>query len=140
MKQIELSLVAIDKVFILKIVNPSTAPVRIWSTRFSSGYASFCFQVTAENGNQCFIRRKPAIWTVNMPDVVSIQAGQAHIEKFELADGTWDLSQCLFNQQSEIDLCAVLEIFPDENTVLFDVIQGRYESNRLHITSNFINI
>jgi len=138
MKQIKLRLNAIEKALSLEIINVSPTPIRIWSMKCSWGYDSIYFQVSERNRNKCLIRRKPTIWTVNLPDAVTIQPGQAHVEKFDLTDETWDLSG-LINLQPDIDFYAVIEIVPDTYTIKFNVIEGRSESNKLQLKSYLIN-
>ena len=131
MQPIELSLSYIERVFSLEIANVSQTPVRIWSARFSLGYDAISLRVSARNGNPCLIRRKPTIWTVNIPDFILIQSGHSHIQKLDLNDGTWDFNECSIDLDTEIYISAILEITRDEYTARHDVITGFYESNHL---------
>lgn len=70
-----------------------------------------------------------------MPDFILILPGGAHLQDLDLNDGSWGLSECNIDPQTEIDISAVLEIVPDENTATYDVITGRFESNKLQFRS-----
>ena len=131
----DLNLTYIEKVFNLAIANRSQSVVSIWSPSYSFGYYSVYFQVSPQNGKRCSIKRMPKRWTVNIPDLILIQPGEAYLQHFDLNDGTWDLSKCGSDRQTAIDIGAILEIEPDENTVTYGVITGHHESNRLHFRS-----
>jgi hypothetical protein len=140
MQPIELRLTHVEQVFRLEIANTSQTPVRVWSTNFSLGYYSIYLLVSPPNETPCLIKRKPKRWTVNVPDSVVIQPGDAHFEKLDLHDGTWDNSGCSIDPRSEVDVGAVVEISPDKDTARYGVITGRYESNRQRIKwSEIIN-
>ncbi len=135
MNPLDLRLIYLNRVFRLEIVSVSQEPIRIWKTTFSYGYDSIYFHVYDRNGISCFIRRKPLRWTVNVPDFIIVLPGDSHFQDLDLNDGSWDLSECNIDPQTEIDISAVLEIVPDENTAKYEVITGRFESNRLHFES-----
>lgn len=135
MQPIDLNLRYVESVFSLEIANASQTLVRIWSTRFSLGYDSIYFLVHALNGNSCLIRRKPTIWTVNVPDFVSMQPLQIHVEKFELNDGTWELSDCSIDLHAAIDIGAVVDIASNGDTDTYGIMTGHFESNKLQFRS-----
>jgi hypothetical protein len=117
----------------LEIANVSQAPVRIWTTNFSLGYFSICLVVSPPARAPCTVKRKPARWTVNVPEYVTIKAGDVHGETLDPHDGTWDKRQCHIDPPSDVDVTAVLEITPDEHTARYQVVTGRFESNTLRI-------
>jgi hypothetical protein len=135
MQQIKLNLSHAGRVFSLEITNTSHSPVRIWSAGFSYGYYSIYVQVSPLNGKPCFIRRVPARWTVNIPDFILIEPDSSHVQELDLDDGTWDMSNCEVDLQTEIDISAILEITNDENTTKYDIITGFYESNHIRFKS-----
>lgn len=130
--KLNLSYIESERAFRLEIANVSPTSVRIWSTTFSLGYDSIYFRVSARNGNTCFIRRKPARWTVNIPDFTLILPNDVCVQEFKLNDGTWDVRKCSVDPQTEVDIGALLEIVPDENTSTYGIATGRFESNSLH--------
>ena len=121
--------------FRLEIANASQSPVRIWSAEFSLGYDSVYFRVSAHDGRECFIRRKPAIWSANVPEFVSIQPGRNHALRIDVNDGTWVLKHCRIEPRTKIEIAAVLEIPDDEISKELAVTTGRYESNNLEFGS-----
>lgn len=136
MKQLEIHLSYYEGVFNLRITNVSQAPVRIWSSGFSSGYSSIYLRVSPSHGDACSIVRKPKRWTVNIPDTVLLAPGDSHSEKLDLNDGSWDLEGCPLDPQTEIRVSAILEITADENTAKYGVMVGRFVSNELSFSSS----
>jgi hypothetical protein len=123
----------VDEGLRLEIQNVSTAPVNVWSTRFSLGYFSLQFVVRSPVGKTCTIRRMPARWTVNIPECVTIGVGDAHTETVNLRDGTWDATACRLDPLDDLEVSAVLDIVADEDTVRHGVLTGRFESNTVPI-------
>jgi hypothetical protein len=117
----------------LEIANVSRAPVRIWTTTFPLGYFSICLVVSPPSGAPCTVRRKPARWTVNVPEYVTIEPGDSHGETLDPNDGTWDRRQCRVDPPTDVGVVAVLEITPDADTARYRVVTGRFESNALRI-------
>jgi hypothetical protein len=135
MPPIKLGLSYTRRVFSLEISNPSKAPIRIWSREFSYGYQSIYFQIAPVNGSPCLIKRKPARWTVNVPQSIVITSGRSHVERVDMTDGTWDVCECRSVSDMEIGVIAILEIASDENTSSHGILTGRYASNELRFRS-----
>ena len=138
MQLLALDLCQIDENLRLEIKNVSTLPVHIWSTRFSLGYFSLHLVVLQPGGTPCAIRRRPARWTVNIPEYVSIEAAGVHAETLNPHDGTWDVAACRLDPRNEVEVSAVLDIVRDDDTIRYDVITGRFESNKLRVHAGAI--
>jgi hypothetical protein len=131
MPLLELTLSYVERLLDLAIVNRSESSVSLWGQSYSFGYYSVFFQVSPQNGRPSNIRRQVKRWTVNIPEVVPVQRGYSYSQRFNLNDGTWDLSECSGSSNTEVEITAVLEIASDDNTVSHGIVTGRYESNRL---------
>jgi hypothetical protein len=135
MRALDLKLSFLDRIFTLQVVNVSPTPVRIWTDSCSFGYESLRFRACTGDGTPWWVRRKPARWTVNIPDYIEILPAAAHIRELDLGDGSWDLSESQEFLRTELNVSAILEIGPDANTALYGVVTGSFESNSLHFAS-----
>jgi len=138
MNPITLRLSRVAPGFVVEIANATDKPVAIWSSQFALGYYALSLLVSGRPGSPCVVKRTPVRWTVNVPASITIEPGKVHVETVNLRDGTWDVSQCRLDAQSEVAVRAVIEIAPDQNTHKYGVLTGRFESSDIRVSARDI--
>jgi hypothetical protein len=123
-------------VFKIEIVNLYDSTIRLWSLNYLPGYNSIYFKIATDTNRECSIRRKPTRWTVNVLDFFEINPGQSKQIDLNINDGTWDLSELMLEKpDAKIVVSCILSIEPDEDAIQYNILTGRYESEKISLDS-----
>jgi hypothetical protein len=124
-------------VFKIEIVNLYDRPVRLWSFGYLPGYYSFCFSITTNDDNKKYlIKRKLTRWTINVLDFFEINPKQSKSVDVNINDGTWDLSETIeARPDNKIAVSCILSNEVNEETLRYDILTGKYESEKIYFDS-----
>ena len=123
-------------VFKIEIVNIYDRTVRLWSFGYLPGYYSLCFSITTNDDNKKYlIKRKLTRWTINVLDFFEINPKQSKSVDVNINDGTWGLSETIERPDNKIAVSCILSNEVNEETFQYDILTGKYESEKIYFDS-----
>lgn len=123
--------------FHLLITNRSDSPIRLWSQKYSWGYANLSFEVYDDQ--EMFVGKivkKPRDWDKNFPDWLTVAPGESYVLDVSFySPNANDIWEGIPKRRDRVDskpqlvkLKAVYEIGPDDESIRLGVWTGRIES------------
>lgn len=112
--------------FDFTISNRGARPVRVWDIDNSWGAESFSIEITsAVRPNwMATLRRRPQVWSANLPQYVEIPPGGTHRVTLRAADMEWSDAETLENDDEPLYLRGVLTGHPSPEAVEEKVFIG----------------
>jgi hypothetical protein len=110
------------------LVSRGPAPARVWRMGNSWGDETVSFEISS-GGDMAVVKRKPQVYTRNVPSSFEIPPGGRHAFPFDLSDGAWRTEAALgLLEAGDVRLVAVYELVPDHEAVEQGCWTGRIRS------------
>lgn len=112
------------------ISNTSDKQLQIWRESCSWGYSGLTFEFTDERGKKWTAKKKPRVWTRNVPDWWTLQPQQSLVLDVHFGDpDTWEGFPHPEHGSQTVMMQAVFEFRPTDESRQHRVWTGRAASN-----------
>jgi len=114
--------------FHVVLTNTSALPLKIFADSNSWGYDALSFRIK-DGARTIEAKKPPAIFTRNIPQTITIGAGQAHVVDVYFGDPKkWLGFELPANGEKQMELCADFSVKASEEAVAQNVWIGRVSS------------
>ena len=120
--------------FHVLLTNVSGKPLRLWTDRYSWGYANLSFELVDEAGKVTRIAKKPRGWSKNYPDWLEVEAGGSYVLSVdwtsEQGRGLWENAPSAMGRERPtlVKIRAVYEVQLDDESRKLGVWTGKVTS------------
>jgi hypothetical protein len=115
------------------LVNPGSSALRVWRLGNSWGDETLSFEI-ASGGHRDAIRRKPQVYTRNIPASVVLERGEKQEIAFAIEDGQWEPAAAVARlAAADALITAIYRVAPSPEASAQGVWIGELRSEPVHL-------